>query len=87
MNKGTCSGCGAEIVWIKTAAGKTMPCDPMPKRYWQKDKASGKVVTVRGNVISCEFEGDPDTMSGLGYISHFSTCPKAGEFRRKKGLH
>lgn len=25
MNK--CKGCGAEIVWIKTKAGKAMPCD------------------------------------------------------------
>lgn len=23
-----CKGCGAEIVWIKTPAGKAMPCDP-----------------------------------------------------------
>lgn len=22
-----CKGCGAEIVWIKTAAGKSMPCN------------------------------------------------------------
>ena len=22
-----CKGCGAEIVWIKTTAGKAMPCD------------------------------------------------------------
>lgn len=22
-----CKGCGAEIVWIKTASGKSMPCD------------------------------------------------------------
>ena len=22
-----CKGCGAEIVWIKTKAGKNMPCD------------------------------------------------------------
>ena len=23
----TCKGCGAEIIWIKTPAGKLMPCD------------------------------------------------------------
>lgn len=33
MNKATCRGCGAPIVWIKTPAGKAMPCDPAPVYY------------------------------------------------------
>ena len=30
MKKSTCRGCGAPIVWIRTAAGKSMPCDAEP---------------------------------------------------------
>lgn len=26
--RGTCSSCGAAIIWVKTAAGNTMPVDP-----------------------------------------------------------
>ena len=33
MNRATCRGCGAPIVWIKTPAGKAMPCDPAPVYY------------------------------------------------------
>lgn len=38
---GTCSSCGAPIVWIRTAAAKAMPCDP----------AQLSVVTDAGNVV------------------------------------
>lgn len=27
-NAGKCKSCGADIIWIKTLAGKQMPCDP-----------------------------------------------------------
>lgn len=83
MKKGRCRGCGTEIIWIKTASGKSMPCDYDPVMYWQKDKALGKVITPNGEVISCVFDGDMDKATGIGYISHFSTCPQATSFRRK----
>lgn len=83
MKRSKCRGCGAPIVWVYTTKGKHMPCDPMLVPYWKKDKAPGKVVTTDGAVLSCEFKGDSNTISGMGYVSHFSTCPKAGSFRRK----
>lgn len=79
-----CRGCGESIVWIKTPAGKSMPCDSTPVTYWAKPKAAGKVVTPNGEVVSCEFEGDLHTATGIGYISHFSTCPQATKFKRGK---
>lgn len=82
MKRGRCRGCGAEILWITTKAGKAMTCNPVPVMYWEKSKAKGKVVTQNGLTLSCNFEGNPDDATGLGYISHFSTCPKATEFRR-----
>ena len=78
-----CQGCGAQIIWIKTKSGKSMPVNATVRKYWQKDKAAGKVVTADGEVLSCEFEGVPGTETGVGYISHFATCPKAGKFRKK----
>ena len=83
MTQGKCRGCGARIVWIQTSAGKSMPCDATPVRYWEEPKAAGKVVTPNGDVVSCVFEGDPQTATGIGYISHFSSCPNAGKFRKK----
>ena len=83
MKAGTCRGCGAPILWIETANGKSMPCDPKQVKYWEKEKAPGKIVTPNGDVRSCVFDGDPRNATGIGYISHFGTCPKAGQFRRK----
>lgn len=54
MNKATCRGCGAPIVWIKTPAGKAMPCDPAPVYYKATPNGKDKVVTNRGEVVSCE---------------------------------
>jgi len=80
-----CRSCGAEIRWINTASGKMMPCNPIGVKYWAQPKAKGKVITANGEVISCVFEGDDQQATGIGYVSHFSTCPKAHEHRRKEG--
>ena len=78
-----CKGCGAQIVWIKIGSGKSMPCDPELVTYWQKDKAAGKVVTPNGEVLSCEFKGNLEDATGIGYRSHFASCPNADAFRKK----
>ncbi|MGD9567543.1 MAG: hypothetical protein AB7V48_04375 [Sedimentibacter sp.] len=83
MQIGKCRGCGAQIVWIRTNSGKSMPCNPVPVTYWEKAKAIGKIVTPNGETLSCEFEGDIDKATGFGYISHFSTCPQAKKFKKK----
>lgn len=83
MTQGKCRGCNAPIVWIECASGKRMPCNPNPVTYWEMPGATGKVVTPNGEVISCEFKGDLQAATGIGYISHFSTCPHAGQFRKK----
>ena len=80
-----CKGCGATIVWIKTLGGKSIPCDPDLVMYWEKEKAKGKVVTPNGEVLSCEFDGDLEKATGLGYVSHWSTCPMADSFKRRNG--
>lgn len=74
-----CKGCGQEIIWIGN-----MPCDPEQVTYWQKPKAKGKVVTPNGVILSCEFDGDLQQATGVGYIPHWATCPDADKFRRRK---
>jgi hypothetical protein len=56
-----CAGCGAEIKWVKTKAGKRMPVNVELKT----------IVTEDGEVVR-------------GYESHFATCPKADDFRKRK---
>ena len=79
-----CRSCGAEVTWIRMASGKKMPCDAAPVMYWAKMGGTEKIVTPNGEVISCELQGDVKEATGLGYISHFSTCPYADKHRRRK---
>lgn len=78
-----CKSCGAPIVWIKMAGGKSMPCDADQVLYWQQAGGSQKIVTPNGEVLSAELRGDPDKATGIGYISHFATCPNADQHRRR----
>lgn len=76
-----CRGCGREIIFVKTAGGKNMPCDVPAVPYWAFQGGRGKVVTARGEVVSCGFAGKGEP-SGYGYTSHFATCAAAQRFRR-----
>lgn len=81
MNKATCRGCGAPIVWIKTPAGKAMPCDPAPVYYKAAPGGKDKIVTTRGEVVSCEIAPGGEA-TDAGYRPHWATCPQAGQFKR-----
>ena len=59
-----------------------MPVNCEPKMYWERKGAKDKVVTLKGKVVSCDFEGDPQDASGCGYIPHWATCPNADQHRK-----
>lgn len=77
-----CRSCGAEIIWIKTKAGKNMPCDADQVVYWERKGGSQKIVRPDGEIVSAELDGIPGLATGIGYISHFATCPNAGAHRK-----
>ena len=83
MRHGICRGCGASILWVRTAGGKAMPCDPELLPYWQEPSGREKIVTQSGEVVSAWLEGLPGMETGMGYISHFATCPDRDRFRKK----
>ena len=80
-----CKYCGAEICFIKTVAGKSMPVDPDPVTFWP-DYLAEKFVMIDGNVMSGKRVQEDETQHTqyIGYISHFSTCPKAADARQHK---
>lgn len=84
MNTGTCRSCGKPIVWIRTRAGKSMPCDAQPVNYRIKPRGDTKLVTLAGDVISCEPVKDPAEAQGWGYTPHWSTCNAPDKFRRRE---
>ena len=82
-NFGHCSGCGVQVIWIKTKAGKNMPCNTTLVDY-RADGGKDKIVLPSGEVVSGTIVSAADHPDGSGYISHFATCSNAKNFRRRK---
>ena len=80
---GICKGCGAQIIWIKTRAGKSMPCNSLIRSYKIVPGGTEKIVTPEGDVVSGITGIEAKDSDGMGYISHFATCSKARNFRRR----
>lgn len=86
FEKSTCKSCGAPLIWIKTLAGKYMPCDIIAVHYKARGIGKDKVVTPEGAVVSCDIVGIGDA-DGYGYVPHWSTCNAPDSFRNKGGSH
>ena len=76
-----CKSCGAEIIWIKTASGKMMPCNPQKISYKNTfPRGNMTLITPEGKFVT----GTIDLSSATyGYESHFATCPAASKFRKR----
>ena len=81
-----CRGCGKEIIFVKSTAGKFIPCDPSKVIFSKPGEGKARVVKLNGEVISCTIGTGDDTSEavGVGYIPHWSTCEAANQFRKKK---
>ena len=93
-----CRACGAEISFIKTVKGKTMPVDPEAVSF---TPIESRARTADAGVSRTAHEMGPETFvtldgrvvrgvrrkngSAAGFVSHFATCPAADEMR--KGRH
>ena len=72
----TCKGCGQEIKWVKTFAGRNMPLDPKPVKMVQvKDRPVMDGVQVES--VKTGYMIDV-------YMPHWATCPKAENFKPNK---
>lgn len=79
-----CRGCGKEICFIKSANGKSIPVDPDPIMFIPEVDYD-KFVMMDGTVQRGQaVERDESAEAQIGYRSHWSTCPAADDFRRKK---
>lgn len=71
-----CRSCGAPVIWRKhVRTGRPMPIDwePSPK---------GNLVLLGADsygLVASGLEGSPGC-----HLSHFATCPKADDWRRKR---
>jgi hypothetical protein len=84
-----CRGCGAEVIWIRTAANRRKtPVNAEP--VWVLQQAGGDTFlqkdggVVFGRKIGDAWDDDPDANVIECYESHFATCPVGGKFRNRQ---
>ena len=68
-----CRTCGVEIIWSRTENGKAIPLDPEPV-------FGGNVVLECNGALARVVKPDPGVKR---HVSHFKTCPQAGQHRRR----
>ncbi len=80
-----CRGCGREIDWIRTVAGKNMPIDPAPV-FVIEGGGNDRFVTDEGEVITGRVARPEEESRDLpvAFVPHWKTCPNAGDFRQKR---
>jgi hypothetical protein len=69
-------GCNAEIVWVKTPAGKWTPVDAKPVKVW--------VLEVVDVANETGLHGRPGKLV-TGHVPHWATCPAVAQFSRNRG--
>lgn len=69
-------------MWVRLPSGKQMPVNLEPTTYWERKGAKNRIVTLNGEVVSCDLEGDLKDATGFGYIPHWATCPNADQHRK-----
>ena len=75
-----CRACGAAIIWARTVNGKAMPVDAQPSKN-ANVRLTFEGQGVRAHVVKATLAFGSTT----NRLSHFVTCPKADEWRRKAG--
>lgn len=79
-----CKKCKKPIIFIRTTAGKSMPCDTYFTYYKETSGGQDRIITPNGETISCTILPDSTNADGYGYVPHWATCAHADSFRRKR---
>ena len=73
-NEMPCRWCGTPIIFIRTEAGRLMPCDAMPQPYWPTDSSGILVYQRDGSCVRGTLRGHDSACAGYGYIPHWASC-------------
>lgn len=65
-----CKACGTPLHFVRTMEGKLMPLDEKAPVFVIHEDAEGEPIAVRKHEA---------------WVSHFATCPKAGDFSKGGG--
>lgn len=82
-----CRACGKPIIYMKTQAGKSMPCDAELVPYWGSETGTKRVLNHSGELVRCELAGNHDDVTGVGRTPHWGTCTSPNQFRKRGKTH
>lgn len=75
-----CKGCQRLILFATAASGAQIPIDPDPT------PAGNLLLSLRGGVLHSEYVKGEVEANRRRYVSHFSTCPEAAQYRKGPGI-
>lgn len=79
----SCRSCGAQIGWATDIGGKPVPVDP-----GEREDGTLAVQEAGGKLHARYLRKDGAVTAGeRRTVSHFATCPQAGEWRTQGGGH
>lgn len=79
-----CRECGKPLIFIRTRAGKNMPCEAEPVFYWPDDNGPLMFYQRNGTYERGTLEGHPAVPQGSGYVPHWGRC-RRDEAKHQKG--
>lgn len=84
MANDRCRSCGAEIIWVKTVAGKSMPIDATPSDVGTVQILPGQTCTVLSKADAAKVRDMNNKLENTTtlYVSHFATCVNAASHRK-----
>ena len=81
-----CGGCKRPVIWARTHNNKPIPLDPEIIYVLPGTDAAVelvRIITMSGGHALGKLVDKSHPGAVAGRISHFATCPKADQFRRK----
>ena len=83
-NTAYCKGCKKLIVFVRTRAGKSMPCESRQVEYITDPQGEDTILTHDGDIVKGWIFQERTERSELGYLPHFINCPAARHFKKAK---
>jgi len=82
-----CRDCGGMIVFVRTAAGRMMPCDTPSVPFMEDYTGGDKLMGYDGVMVDGYILKEPREGSTYAYVPHFHTCkPKSKDEYKPRGI-
>lgn len=84
MDRGTCRGCKATVLWAVMESGKRNPLNPEPDAERGNIRVPDDYPLTKAKALGAELAAGQRAMGERLYLSHFASCPERGKFRKSE---